>query len=72
MTEMHARPAELVAAFRTLPPGGSLVIMDDHDPEPLQAQMNAEFPRSFSWEYVERGPRTWKVRITRTCCGCSG
>lgn len=45
--------------------GGSLLLVNDHDPKPLYYQLEAEYPRQFSWEYIERGPETWRVSIGR-------
>ncbi len=49
--------------FRNLVPGGALLLVNDHDPKPLYYQFSAELAGHFEWEYVERGPDIWKVRI---------
>ncbi len=54
--------------FRTfdgLRSGQSLVLINDHDPQPLRYQLLAERPDTFDWTYEERGPEVWRVRITR-------
>ncbi|HSG46725.1 MAG TPA: DUF2249 domain-containing protein [Longimicrobiales bacterium] len=54
------------AIFRTfdgLEPGTAFVILNDHDPVPLRYQFQAERPDAFSWDYLEEGPETWRVRI---------
>lgn len=43
----------------------SFVIENDHDPKPLHYQMLSELGNSFNWEYLERGPKHWRVRITK-------
>ncbi len=48
-----------------LPVGGHFILLNDHDPVPLHYQFDAEFPGAFSWEYVERGPEEFRVRITK-------
>lgn len=48
-----------------LVPGGSFVLVNDHDPKPLYYQLEAERPRQFSWTYLERGPAVWRVEIGR-------
>ncbi len=48
-----------------LPVGNAIVLVNDHDPKPLYYQFEAELPGQFGWEYVERGPEVWRVRITR-------
>jgi uncharacterized protein (DUF2249 family) len=45
--------------------GDALVLVNDHDPRPLYYQFEAEQPDRFGWEYLERGPEVWRVRITR-------
>jgi uncharacterized protein (DUF2249 family) len=45
--------------------GDALVLVNDHDPRPLYYQFEAEQPGRFGWDYLERGPDVWRVRITR-------
>ncbi len=59
--ERHAR---IFDAFDRLPLGGSLVLINDHDPRPLSYQFEAKRRGAFSWDYLERGPH-WRVRISR-------
>lgn len=47
-----------------LPAGGSLRLLNDHDPKPLRYQPEAERPDQYRWEYVETGPEQWAVDIT--------
>jgi uncharacterized protein (DUF2249 family) len=48
-----------------LVPGTSFVLVNDHDPKPLHYQLEAEHPRQFYWNYLERGPAVWRVEIGR-------
>ncbi len=48
-----------------LPVGQHFVLVNDHDPVPLYYQFAAQFPGAFTWEYVERGPDEFHVRITK-------
>ncbi|TXD37125.1 DUF2249 domain-containing protein [Lujinxingia vulgaris] len=64
--EPHIRHATIFATFDALNAGESFVIVNDHDPAPLRFQFQARHPRAFEWDYLELGPRTWKVRLTRT------
>jgi uncharacterized protein (DUF2249 family) len=42
----------------------SFIIINDHDPKPLRYQMAAMHGKeSFSWDYIEEGPKVWKVHI---------
>jgi len=58
----HERIFQLVDQ---LAPGGSFVLVNDHDPKPLYYQLEAEHPKQFSWTYLEKGPQVWRVEIGR-------
>lgn len=70
--------------FDALAPGETLELVNDHDPRPLFFQFDSRVPGQFDWRYLEQGPATWRVAITRTaadrhepgtesCCGgCGG
>lgn len=77
----------IFATFGKLARGEALELVNDHDPWPLHGQFDARHPGQFDWQYLERGPATWRVAITRTaadgpaagsapgsCCGgaCGG
>jgi uncharacterized protein (DUF2249 family) len=49
--------------FNALGAGESFTLVNDHDPKPLYYQFSAEMAGRFEWEYVEKGPDIWKVRI---------
>ena len=51
--------------FERLRPGGSFVLVNDHDPKPLYYQFQAERAGQVRWHYVEQGPDVWQVRIGR-------
>ncbi|MBC7567646.1 MAG: iron-sulfur cluster repair di-iron protein, partial [Pedobacter sp.] len=44
----------------------AFIIDNDHDPKPLYYQLLAERGQVFSWEYYEKGPELWKVKISKT------
>lgn len=48
-----------------LPGGESFILINDHDPKPLYYQLNFEYSSQLGWEYLERGPAVWRVRISR-------
>lgn len=52
--------------FDGLDEGESFVLKNDHDPRPLRYQFQAERPDQFGWEYLEEGPKVWRVRLTKT------
>lgn len=52
-----------------------LTIVNDHDPQPLLRQLEAVQPGIFKHEYLQAGPVSWKVKITKiktSCCGFCG
>ena len=60
------RHAMIFGAFEALSPGERFVLVNDHDPKPLRYQLEAENTGQFTWEYLQEGPETWRVRIGRT------
>jgi len=58
--QRHAKIFQLVGQLQ---PGKSFILVNDHDPKPLYYQLEAEHPKQFSWEYLERGPEVWRVEI---------
>lgn len=55
----------IFGTFDSLAPGESLELVNDHDPKPLYYQFRFEKEGEFEWEYLEEGPRVWRVSITR-------
>jgi uncharacterized protein (DUF2249 family) len=51
--------------FDNLKSGESFELVNDHAPKPLYYQFMHEREGLFEWEYLEEGPETWCVRITR-------
>ncbi|MBS1676151.1 MAG: DUF2249 domain-containing protein [Actinobacteria bacterium] len=49
--------------YEALGAGQGFVLVNDHDPKPLEYQFSAEHPEQFTWEYLEQGPTVWRVRI---------
>jgi uncharacterized protein (DUF2249 family) len=65
-TEAPARRHELIfETYHGLETGTAFVLINDHDPKPLYYQFAAEHAGEFSWDYLEEGPETWRVRIGR-------
>ncbi|HOO09570.1 MAG TPA: iron-sulfur cluster repair di-iron protein [Cyclobacteriaceae bacterium] len=52
--------------FDALPHGEGFIIDNDHDPKPLYNQLLAERGQTFDWEYVQKGPERWKVRLSKS------
>jgi uncharacterized protein (DUF2249 family) len=55
----------IIRTWEQLPVGDYFVLLNDHDPVPLRYQFMAEYPDTFSWEYLERGPEDFRVKITK-------
>lgn len=63
----HLPPAQrhqiIFERFNALTPGASFVLINDHDPKPLYYQLTAEYAGDLTWQYLEEGPRVWRVRM---------
>ena len=53
----------IFTTFDALESGEAFLLVNDHDPKPLYYQFSAERQGQFSWEYLEQGPETWRVRV---------
>ncbi|CBL45636.1 Conserved hypothetical protein [gamma proteobacterium HdN1] len=49
--------------FNSLGAGEALLLINDHDPRPLNYQFQAQNPGGFTWDYLEQGPTVFQVRI---------
>lgn len=64
--EPPARRHELIfETWEGLAEGEGFVLVNDHDPKPLEYQFAAEHAGQFTWDYLEQGPQVWRVRIGR-------
>lgn len=61
----RVKHAQIFQRWFDLPVGQFFVLLNDHDPVPLYYQFTAEFPEAFAWEYLERGPEEFRVKITK-------
>ncbi|MCB0757380.1 MAG: iron-sulfur cluster repair di-iron protein [Flavobacteriales bacterium] len=59
----------IFSRYHALQEGESLTIHNDHDPKPLYYQMQGEMGDVFTWEYMEQGPKWWKVKLTKRPSG---
>lgn len=60
------RHSTIVGHFHSLKSGQAMELTNDHDPKPLYYMFSAEFPDTFTWDYLEEGPEKWRVKITKT------
>ncbi|HNQ72286.1 MAG TPA: DUF2249 domain-containing protein [Verrucomicrobiota bacterium] len=61
----RVKHAQIFQRWLDLPLNGFFVLLNDHDPVPLRYQFEREFPQAFTWEYLERGPEEFRVKITK-------
>lgn len=56
----------IIGAWQGLAPGGVLDLWVDHDPQCMYYTLKAEYgDESFSFDYLEQGPETWRVLVTK-------
>ena len=46
--------------------GEAFIVVNDHDPKPLDYQFSAERAGTFTWRYLEEVPEVWRVEIGQT------
>lgn len=59
------RHPRIFATWEGLPDGGSILLVNDHDPLPLYYQFAVEWAGGFRWDYLVSGPEVWQVRILK-------
>jgi uncharacterized protein (DUF2249 family) len=59
----------ILGTFDVLRPGEAFVLVTDHASTPLYYQFFHERTHQFDWEYLEAGPETWRVRISKKSLG---
>ena len=52
--------------YEGLKPGEAFVLMVDHDPKPLYFELDFVHKGKFTWDYLEQGPRQWRVQVAKT------
>lgn len=55
----------IFATYAALPTGGAFVLVNDHDPKHLHEEFEADHGGSYEWEYLNREPRDWRIKITK-------
>jgi uncharacterized protein (DUF2249 family)/quercetin dioxygenase-like cupin family protein len=58
------RHALIFSQFAALPPSGSFVLVNSHDPKHLRQEFERDHPGTYTWRYLETGP-TWRIQITK-------
>lgn len=57
--------ATIFQKFEELNPGEAFVLFNDHDPMPLYYQLKQTKGDIFDWEYLEKGPKDFRILITK-------
>lgn len=55
----------IFATYQRLSVGESFVLVNNHDPKHLHDEFEADHAGSYDWEYLEKGPAVWRIRITK-------
>jgi uncharacterized protein (DUF2249 family) len=63
--ERFQRHPLIFARFDALGVGESFLLVNDHDPIPLHRQMDTMRPDQLAWEYLQRGPDLFQIRVRR-------
>jgi uncharacterized protein (DUF2249 family) len=63
------RHPKIFATWESIPVGGVMRLVNDHDPKPLYYEFSAERGGEFEWNYLEKGPERWAVAIKRIAPG---
>lgn len=52
-------------AYDALAVGASFVLLNNHDPKHLREEFDTDHPGGYGWEYLDEGPETWRIRISK-------
>jgi uncharacterized protein (DUF2249 family)/quercetin dioxygenase-like cupin family protein len=55
----------IFAAYSALECGESFVLVNNHDPLHLHDEFESEHTGSYGWDYLESGPREWRIEIRK-------
>lgn len=55
----------ILDAVFTLAAGATVVIVNDHDIQPLKMLLSVSRPGQFEFVYLEDGPEVWRILIHR-------
>ena len=55
----------IIRTWLDLPVGEHFILLNDHDPVPLRYQFAAQWPDTFTWEHLVKGPKEFRVKITK-------
>ena len=64
--EIADKQAAIFKTFNSLDLGETMELINDHDPTPLKQKFSNDYPKEFTWGYIEEGPDVWRIAITKT------
>lgn len=82
--DQRAEQALVLSLFEGLKEGESFEVRSERDPEDLCRQLEALQSPHLNWEFLEKSPRQWRLRIEKLsakeaghkgqggCCGMCG
>lgn len=63
--EPRVRHQTIFDKFNSLDQGEHLIIHNNHDPMPVYYQLLNMRGNIFSWEYLQKGPEWWDIKLSR-------
>ena len=60
------RHGQIFRLFDSLDAGEALILVNDHDPRHLHDEFDVERPGRYSWDYLTRETRDYRIRIGKT------
>lgn len=61
----HLKHKVIFETFDKLQPAEAMLLINDHDPVPLRFQFESMHQGNFTWEYIEQGPTSFQVKISK-------
>ena len=61
----HLKHKTILETYASLQQSESMLIVNDHDPVPLRFQLESMHKENFEWNYIDQGPTTFQVKITK-------
>jgi uncharacterized protein (DUF2249 family) len=55
----------IFATFAAMSVGESFALVNNHDPKHLHDEFEVDYAGGYGWEYLEKGPAVWRIRITK-------
>lgn len=55
----------IMKTFQDLKDGETFILQNNFDPQPLYMQLTSTNPENLIWDYIEKGPDIYKIRIAK-------